>query len=49
MQRPKRPDDTVEVTCPKCGEIIRVSEKQAEAHMTVRCSKGHEIPLVKAL
>jgi hypothetical protein len=42
-------DKTIEVTCPKCGETVRIPEKQAEAQMTARCSKGHEIPLVKAL
>jgi hypothetical protein len=40
---------SIEVTCPKCGETVRIPEKQAETQMTARCSKGHEIPLVKAL
>jgi uncharacterized Zn finger protein (UPF0148 family) len=39
----------IEVTCPVCKERVRVKEKDAEKSMTVRCSKGHEIPLVRMM
>jgi hypothetical protein len=41
-------DATVEVVCPKCNEKVKVPVAKAETGL-VKCSKGHEIALVKAL
>jgi hypothetical protein len=38
----------VEVVCPKCKEKVRTTAAQAETGV-VKCSHGHEIPIVKAL
>ena len=42
-------DDTVDVRCPRCKKMVRVSKAKAEAEMRVVCPNGHEIPLAKAL
>lgn len=39
----------IEVRCPECGAIARISEKEAEKTSKARCPNGHEIPLAKAL
>jgi hypothetical protein len=39
----------IEVKCRVCKERVRVSEKDAREKMSVRCSKGHEIPLVRMM
>jgi DNA-directed RNA polymerase subunit RPC12/RpoP len=41
--------ETVEVRCPDCGAKIELSVAEAEKKMSVRCPKGHEVPLVKML
>lgn len=41
--------DEIEVTCPECGEIVRLSEEDASTKMKATCKKGHEIPLAKAI
>lgn len=39
----------IEVRCPECGAIARISEKEAEKTSKARCPNSHEIPLAKAL
>lgn len=39
----------IEVTCPVCKEKVRVKETDAAEKMSVRCSRGHEIPLVRLM
>jgi hypothetical protein len=39
----------IEVTCPECGEVVRISEEDANKKMKATCKKGHEIPLAKAI
>ena len=41
--------DIIEVRCPKCNEKVRVSREKAERDFQAKCSKGHEVPLAKAL
>lgn len=41
--------DVIEVVCPVCKQRIEVSAADAEKKMSVRCPKGHEVPLVKIL
>jgi phage FluMu protein Com len=41
--------DTVEVQCPECKKMVRVSKTQAEKNMKTKCPNGHEIQLIKAL
>jgi hypothetical protein len=42
------PKQVVEVVCPKCKEKVKASAAQAETGV-LKCSRGHEIPVVKAL
>lgn len=46
---PDAPSQDIELTCPECGEVVRLSEEEAERKMKARCSKGHEFPIAKAL
>lgn len=39
----------IEVKCPACGAVVRISEAKAEREMKAVCPKGHEIPLARAL
>lgn len=41
--------EKVEVTCPKCGAVVRIAREKAEKENRVDCPKGHEIVLFKAL
>ena len=41
--------DTVEVQCPECKKMVRVSKTKAEKDMKTKCPNGHEIQLMKAL
>lgn len=45
---PKDDEDTIEVRCPECSEVIRLSRETAERDYKAKCSKGHEVPLAKA-
>ncbi len=45
----EKKDDRIEVQCPVCKKTIEVSAAEAEKKMSVRCPKGHEVPLVKIL
>ena len=42
------PKEEITVRCPKCGAEVKVDEKAQQA-MVVKCPKGHEIELVKAI
>ena len=42
------PKQVVEVVCPKCKEKVKATAAQAETGV-IKCSHGHEIPVVKAL
>lgn len=48
MERHEK-DDRIEVKCPVCKKTIEVSAAEAEKKMSVRCPKGHDVPLVKIL
>jgi phage FluMu protein Com len=41
--------DEIEITCPECKRVVKVSVSEAERKMKVTCPNGHEIPIVKAL
>ena len=42
-------DEEIEVRCPECGAIVRVSVEVAERTNKATCPNGHEVPLAKAL
>lgn len=42
-------DEDIEVRCPECGAIVRVSVEKAERDNKASCPNGHEVPLAKAL
>lgn len=42
-------DEDIEVRCPECGAVVRVSVEKAERDNKATCPKGHEVPLAKAL
>ncbi len=42
-------DRPVQVKCPECKELVKIPKGDAERDMSARCSRGHIIPLVKAL
>lgn len=46
---PKDDATTVEVRCPECNEQVRLPREKAERDFKAVCSKGHEIPLAKAI
>jgi len=47
---PAEPQEpTIEVKCPVCKEKVRITEAQAQETMKARCSKGHDIELVRAI
>lgn len=39
----------IEITCPQCKRVVKISANDAERKMKVTCPNGHEIPIVKAL
>jgi hypothetical protein len=41
--------EQIEVKCPECGSLVRVTVAEAERTNKARCPKGHEVPLAKAL
>ena len=41
--------DEVVLTCPECGEVVRLPEAEAEREMKPRCKNGHTFPIAKAL
>lgn len=41
--------EDIEVRCPECGAVVRVSVEKAERDNKAICPKGHEVPLAKAL
>jgi hypothetical protein len=46
---PKDDADTIEVRCPECDEKVTIPRAQAEREFKAKCSRGHEIPLAKAI
>ncbi|MBS2014000.1 MAG: hypothetical protein JST00_14010 [Deltaproteobacteria bacterium] len=42
-------DELIEVRCPECGAVIKLTEREAEEKNSATCPKGHEVPLAKAL
>ena len=40
---------TIEVRCPKCDALVRVSEEKANREFEAKCPNGHVVPLAKAL
>jgi hypothetical protein len=42
-------NDQIEIRCPVCKERVQLDAREAERAMSVRCPRGHEIPLLKAL
>ncbi len=42
-------DEIIEVKCPDCGAVVRVTREKADREMKAKCPNGHEVPLVKAL
>lgn len=41
--------NTVEIQCPECKKMVRLTKTKAEHDMKVKCPNGHEIQLMKAL
>ena len=42
-------DEIIEVKCPDCGAVVRISREKADREMKAKCPNGHEVPLAKAL
>ncbi|MCL2724204.1 MAG: hypothetical protein FWD69_07165 [Polyangiaceae bacterium] len=42
-------EESIEVTCPECGAIVRVPIEEAEREMRARCPNGHDVELAKML
>ena len=42
-------EDVIEVRCPECGALVRITVAKAELENKATCPKGHEVPLAKAL
>ena len=42
-------EEDLQITCPECKAVVRVSVEKAERDMKARCPNGHEIPLAKAM
>jgi len=42
-------DELIEVRCPECGSVIKITEEEAEEKNSAKCPKGHDVPLAKAL
>ena len=47
--KPPEDDPVMEIRCPKCKATVKITVSEAEAGMKVKCPKGHDVPLVKAL
>ena len=45
----KDADDEIEVRCPECDAVVRVTVAEAERTNKAKCTNGHEVPLAKAL
>ena len=45
----KDADDEIEVRCPECDAVVRVTVAEAERTNKAKCPNGHEVPLAKAL
>jgi hypothetical protein len=45
----KDEDEQVEVHCPECGALVRITVAEAERTNKAKCPNGHEVPLAKAL
>ena len=46
---PEDDKEEVQVTCPKCGAVVKIARAKAEKENRAQCPKGHEIELFKAL
>lgn len=46
---PEDDDAKIELTCPECGAVVRLSEEEAERKNEARCKNGHTFPIAKAL
>jgi hypothetical protein len=44
----RRPEETVELTCPQCGAHVKTTAKEAEKGK-VRCPRGHEFAVMGIL
>ena len=42
-------DEDIELRCPECGAVIRVSVEAAERDNKATCPSGHVVPIAKAL
>ena len=41
--------ETIEVVCPQCKRVVKLTVAEADKKMKVTCPNGHEIPLVKMM